>query len=180
MRLGPRLSGPRSLLGAALLGQLAQANDLLASGQVAAAAPVFAELARAAEAAGMPQRAAHLHVQAARSLIQQGDAPHALAHARAALGLFDVLGLTTKANAMRARIIQELQARGFHAEAAQLAQPPSAQDAGWAADEVEAPRGRLPARCASCGAAVRSDEVEWIDAVSAECPYCGSTVQVEA
>jgi hypothetical protein len=30
-----------------------------------------------------------------------------------------------------------------------------------------------------CGAAVRSDEVDWIDAVTAACAYCGSPVRTE-
>jgi hypothetical protein len=167
MRLG-------RLLGAALLTQLVQANDLLASGQFTAAAPILAELARAAEAAGMPQRAAYLHAQAAHSLIQMGNATEALAHTRAALNLFAGVGLADKANATRVRIAQELQARGFHAEAGQLEQE---MPAAAAAEAAEPPRGRLPAKCSSCGAAVRSDEVEWIDAHSAECAYCGSTIQ---
>lgn len=37
-------------------------------------------------------------------------------------------------------------------------------------------RGRLPGRCPQCGAPLRSDQVEWVDAQSAECPYCGGVV----
>ena len=33
--------------------------------------------------------------------------------------------------------------------------------------------------CPSCGAAVRPDEVEWLDYVTAECAYCGSPVRGE-
>ena len=38
---------------------------------------------------------------------------------------------------------------------------------------------RLPSNCPHCGAAARSDEVDWIDAQSAECNYCGGVIQTE-
>jgi len=41
-------------------------------------------------------------------------------------------------------------------------------------------RGHLPPACPQCGAPLRSDEVEWIDARSVECVYCGSVVRTEA
>jgi hypothetical protein len=42
-----------------------------------------------------------------------------------------------------------------------------------------AARGRLPAHCPDCGAPARSDAVEWIDATSAECAYCGGIIKTE-
>ncbi len=36
----------------------------------------------------------------------------------------------------------------------------------------------LPTHCPSCGAALRPDEVEWLDAATAACAYCGSPVAV--
>jgi hypothetical protein len=39
------------------------------------------------------------------------------------------------------------------------------------------PRPKLPSTCPKCGAPVRSDEIEWIDDRSAECIYCGTTLQ---
>jgi len=42
------------------------------------------------------------------------------------------------------------------------------------------PAARLPGKCPQCGGPLRSDEVDWIDAQSAECPYCGSVVQAES
>jgi hypothetical protein len=40
-------------------------------------------------------------------------------------------------------------------------------------------RPLLPTHCPACGAAVRPDEVEWLDDVTAECAYCGSPVREE-
>ena len=37
----------------------------------------------------------------------------------------------------------------------------------------------LPARCGQCGALIRTDEIEWIDAQTAECAYCGSPIRPE-
>ncbi len=37
----------------------------------------------------------------------------------------------------------------------------------------------LPTRCPGCGGAVRADEVEWLDEVTAECAWCGSAIRAE-
>ena len=43
------------------------------------------------------------------------------------------------------------------------------------AEDPDAPtRGTLPSRCAGCGAPLLPDEVEWHDAYTAECVYCGT------
>ena len=49
------------------------------------------------------------------------------------------------------------------------------EDFPRASTAAEAPP-RLPAECPNCAGPVRSDEVEWIDAVSAACTYCGSVL----
>ena len=38
--------------------------------------------------------------------------------------------------------------------------------------------GTLPAKCDGCGAPVIPDEVEWHDARTAECLYCGTVLKV--
>ena len=35
----------------------------------------------------------------------------------------------------------------------------------------------LPTKCPSCGAAVRSNEVKWLDDITAECNYCKSPIR---
>jgi Zn finger protein HypA/HybF involved in hydrogenase expression len=44
---------------------------------------------------------------------------------------------------------------------------------------AEKPKPILPTNCPGCGGPIRSDEVEWADEVTAECPYCGSAVRAE-
>ena len=37
----------------------------------------------------------------------------------------------------------------------------------------------LPSTCPQCGGVLRSDEAKWIDAESAMCPWCGSTIKAD-
>ena len=186
MRVGPRLFGTGSLLGAALLGILGDAHRLFESGQPAEAAPLFARLAQEAEAQGRARLAANLHLQAARSLMAVGRGPEALAHASAGLNIFIRLGMIPRARRAYRTFTRELLDRGMAAEASQLEHDLQAQTGPLEVGDMEDagaqptwPRGRLPARCPHCGGAVRSDEVEWIDEHSAECDYCGSVVHTE-
>jgi hypothetical protein len=80
------------------------------------------------------------------------------------------------------RVISELNERGLKNEASEIETflnrllPP-----GSPLDPPNTPSKRpvLPAHCPSCGAAVRPEEVEWLDEVTAECEYCGSPVRAE-
>lgn len=181
MQFGPPLFGPRSALGVALLPLLIEAHRLFAAGQPAEAARLFAQLAEKAETDGNLQRAAHMHLEAARSLLMVNDGQAAGAHVRAALQLFLQIGNIVQAEAVYQRTVQELRARGMKAEADALAHD-LRSEFGEAAP-APAPgftpspaRGRLPAQCPQCGGPVRGDEVEWIDDHSAECLYCGSVI----
>ena len=40
-------------------------------------------------------------------------------------------------------------------------------------------RGKLPAKCSSCGGPLKPDEVSWAGPDTAECPYCGGLVKAE-
>jgi len=43
----------------------------------------------------------------------------------------------------------------------------------------EKSRPALPTHCPACGAALKPNDVEWLDDVTAECEYCGSPVRGE-
>jgi hypothetical protein len=43
--------------------------------------------------------------------------------------------------------------------------------------QAEPARPRLPTRCPSCGAPLRSDDVEWTDSTTADCGFCGTPVR---
>lgn len=188
LRRGPPLAGPRRAgrrVAAALLAQLDHAHRLLAEGHPAEAAPLFAELAQAAQSHTMPQRAAHLHLQAAQCYFQARDSATGLSQARAGLQTFSNAGMLEKARHAYARLLAGLRANNQTVEAEILQKEFGAQlglvttQAPIEAESEAQPRGRLPAKCSSCNGPIRSDEVDWIDEHSAECPYCGSTLQTQ-
>jgi hypothetical protein len=39
------------------------------------------------------------------------------------------------------------------------------------------PRGSLPTSCPKCGAPLHGNEANWIDAKTAECAYCGTSIR---
>jgi hypothetical protein len=177
----PRLYGPTRALAGESMRRLDEAQRLFAEGQVATAADIFGELARAAEAARFPKRAAQWHVQAARYYAAAGNAPTALGHARAALGLFAGAGNPAFAFRPFARLIAELRAQGLMAEADTIQGEAQARLGAAPADlqPAPAPDRRLPPECPNCGGAVRSDQVDWIDDHSAACVFCGSVIPAE-
>jgi hypothetical protein len=78
------------------------------------------------------------------------------------------------------RVLSELESRGLKAEAAEITAWLSSIAPGITEADTEPPsakRPQLPTHCPSCGAAVRPDEVEWLDEVTAECAYCGSPIR---
>jgi hypothetical protein len=79
------------------------------------------------------------------------------------------------------RAIDELQTRGLNAEADEIAALLGANTPAVDLVEKEAPapmkKPVLPTHCPSCGAAVRPNEVEWLDEATAECAYCGSPLR---
>jgi hypothetical protein len=173
--------GPRNPLRAAALQMLAEANRLAVS-DPAAAAPLYAQLAHGAETLGRPRQAVHLHFEAAGCLARLGHGAEALQRARAALALIPHVDAFAASEHAYDRVINHLRAQHLNPEA-DLLEREARQRFGAAADvETEAPAaeapapGRLPTQCPQCGGAARSDEVEWIDAYSAECAYCGSVI----
>ncbi len=154
---------------------VARANQLLANGNAAEAAQIFARLAQEAESRGRPKLAANGHAQAAHAFAHARDEANTLAHARIALNWFLQLQMLGRAANFFGAITQALRATGMKA-AAELQK--EFGDRVASAPTI-APRGRLPGKCPQCAAPVRSDEVDWIDNDSAECNYCGSVMQTE-
>ncbi len=157
---------------------LRQAEAQMQQGNFAQAAEIFARLAEAAEAHGVP-RAPQLHLRAAQAWLKAGDLSQAETHLWR--------GLEMLANAERwrplaqvgQRVVRELETAGQAALAARV------ED--WlrntlpADAPLTAPAGRpaLPTHCPACGGPVRPDEVEWLDGQTAECAFCGSPIRAE-
>ncbi len=166
---------------------LARANGLMADGQFTEAANIFGQLADKAQELDRPIRAAGLMVQAARAHLAAGDAGAAVKRGRQALLLFIHSGRVGRVPHLLARMTENLHNKGHHAEADELerAVEEGLGEMGLSLEEVtrrvtaERPerRGTLPTQCAGCGAPLVPDEIEWHDARTAECPYCGTVVK---
>jgi hypothetical protein len=148
-------------------------------GQYEQAYPILKRLAEGAAKHGMPVRAATLYLRAARARLQVGSAKDAVALAHRAIQLLASAGQEERVRALLARMIQELETRGHHDQAVTL----RAQVATLLGDSKPAipssRRGALPTKCPACNGPVRADEVTWIDDRSAQCIYCGSSIQSE-
>ncbi|HLE26921.1 MAG TPA: hypothetical protein VI793_02305 [Anaerolineales bacterium] len=188
LRWGPRLFGAGGALGIGPRRKLIEAHRLSAEGQPALAASLYAELAGIAQSLDMPGRAAHMHLQAARSFAAINNGEAALEEGLAALNVLIGAGMAERAALRLPRLVQDMRGWGLSAEAETLERAIQSRlgmsEVGFA--EVSAPpspsdrpHGPLPAKCPGCGGPVRGDEVEWIDAHSAECAYCGSVLQTE-
>ncbi|TET54760.1 MAG: hypothetical protein E3J64_01385 [Anaerolineales bacterium] len=159
-----------------------RANRLVADGQYAEAAGIFEQLANRAEKGNMPIRAAQLSLQATRAHLGAGDVGAAAARAKRALRLLAQGGRPGRIPAVLDRITEALRDKGYNAEADQLEQDAaqvleeiglSLEEARRQTPRVPERRGTLPAGCGGCGAPLVPDDVEWHDAQTAQCPYCG-------
>ncbi|MFN8412711.1 MAG: hypothetical protein U0Z26_10020 [Anaerolineales bacterium] len=162
---------------------LRRANNLLMTGQFAEAAEAFEQLANGALARQGP-RAPVFFLQAGRARILNGQSSMGIEHLKHGLKLFADRGDLHRVHHAGNRIITELNERGLSNEVKQIQDflitllPKSFN----ALPEENVPQGKpvhLPTHCPSCGAALKPDEVEWLDEVTAECEYCGSPVRGE-
>jgi hypothetical protein len=89
-------------------------------------------------------------------------------------------GRMVRLRRVRRRLVSELREHRLEKEAADVetwSLSSKATESETEPQETQAKRPLLPTHCPSCGAAVRPDEVEWLDEVTAECAYCGSPVR---
>jgi hypothetical protein len=161
---------------------LQRANQLMAAGNYAESAGIFEQFANGALARNGP-RAPWFLLQAGQARILAGQAAEGVAHIQQGLSLFAKRGQFQKLQYTGMRFVTELKARGMTAEAQQIEQTLKATlPAGFVPGSgpgAEKPRPVLPTTCPNCGGTVRSDEVEWVDELTAECPYCGSSVRAQ-
>ncbi|MCE9645293.1 MAG: hypothetical protein K8S20_04775 [Chloroflexi bacterium] len=158
---------------------LQRANQMLAAGDYANAALAFKDLAQRAEEL-FPQRAPFLYLEAGRAAILCGETAPGVAHLRRGLTLLASQGRIHRMQVLGRRAVDELQGRGLTAEAQEISALLSGNLPQQSEEVEEAPAAKpplLPTHCPSCGAAVRSNEVEWLDEVTAECDYCGSPIR---
>ena len=162
---------------------LAHANKLMADGQFAEAAEIFSRLSEEAKERGMLVRAADLALQASRARLAADDVKAAVEQAKEALRLFVRGGRAGRVPPVLSKMTATLREKGYDAQADELEQEAERllEEMGLSLDEAKQripqmpeKRGALPAQCNGCGAPLVPDEVEWHDAHTAECPYCGT------
>jgi hypothetical protein len=157
-------------------------------GKFGEAAGIFERLARAANERGLLVRAAELTLQAFRARFSAGEVEAAVDRGKEGLRLLVRGGRVGRVPTVLARITAALRDGGYDAQADELEQEVaqalgqvglSLDDAKARAHRVPERRGTLPARCSGCGAPLVPDEVQWYDARTAECPYCGTVVKAD-
>jgi hypothetical protein len=155
-----------------------QANQLIAAGDYQGAADAFKELAQRAESR-FPQRAPFLYMAAGNAAILSGQAKIGVAHFKHGLTLFASQGRIHRMRNFGRRAIDELNALNLTAEADEIANLLSGNMPKEISEErpTVPRRPTLPTHCPSCGAAVRPNEIDWLDEVTAECDYCGSPMR---
>ncbi len=168
----------RGFQGPAVPPLLQRAHRMMAAGDYADAAAAFHDLARKAEDR-FPERAPMLHLEAGRASVLAGQAKQGVFHFRSGLTLLATQQRFQRLQTIGSRIVDELRERGLTTEAEEISQLLKNNLPGGVEAELPAPqkRGTLPTHCSSCGAAVRPNEVDWLDDVTAECDYCGSPVR---
>lgn len=159
---------------------LQRANQLMANEKYEEAAIAFKELAQRAEE-HFPQRAPFLYMEAGHAAILSGGTKIGIANMWRGLTLLASQERFHRMWTFGQRAVDELRALKLNAQAEEISvlinsnlprEVPTTPIANTK-------RPTLPTHCPSCGAAIRSGDVEWIDKVTVECDYCGSPVRAE-
>ena len=177
-RLRPRWfrGGPIRPLAAPVIRRLRRAHGLVTQGAYSEGAAELELIAEEAAARGIP-RGAVLMVEAGLAWILAGEVARGLPLAERGLGWMIEGEAGARLAMLRDRVAATLRQAGHPAEAERIEQ--TFASGGSALSAPPAQRD-LPALCPQCGGTVRPDEVEWIDATSAVCDYCGSVLKSTA
>jgi hypothetical protein len=158
----------------------------MAEGQFTEAASIYERLCVEGEERGFVARAADFALQAARARFAAGDVDAALVHAEEGLHLLARGGRPGRIPRALSKMTDRLREKGYDIQADELMRKAERMlsEVGLSLEEVRrrAPRvleerGTLPAKCSGCAAPVVPDEVEWHDAQTAECLYCGTVLK---
>ena len=160
---------------------LQEANLAFDKGKFGRAAELFEQIAQGADARGGP-RAPLFHLQAGRARIYAGQPSLGMPSLKRGLELLAGRKQFARLHQAGQRMIAELNERGLTTEAAEIGRFLNSTLPAMPTMEglsIPAKRPVLPTHCPQCGAALRPDEVEWLDESTAECAYCGSPVREE-
>ncbi len=156
---------------------LQKANRLMSTGDFNGAAGAFEELANRAEGRGGP-RAPFFYLQAGRARILAGQKDAGVKHLRHGLNIFAQRTQFQRLFNTGNYVIAELNGRGMIQEASEISSwLKETLPAGYALPKPAGIKPILPTHCPGCGAPVHPDEVDWTDAITAECAYCGNPIR---
>jgi hypothetical protein len=155
---------------------LQEANFAFDKGEYGRAGELFERIAETAAARNGP-RAPIYFLQAGRARILAGQTSLGMPSLKRGLELLSQRQQFARLQSAGARVIAELKAQGLNKEAAEIESWRRSVLPSGDSFEPSVIRPSLPTHCPSCGAAVRPDEVEWLDEVTAECAYCGSPIR---
>lgn len=177
---------PGRPLASKLRGILVRANQLMAEGRFTEAAAIYERLCAEGKERGFVARAADFALQAARAYFAAGDIDAALVKAKEGLRLLARGGRPDRIPRVLSKIVAKLREKGYNTQADGLEREAerilgevglSLEEAEQQAPQMPEKRGTLPAKCGGCAAPVVPDEVEWHDAQTAECLYCGTILK---
>lgn len=158
---------------------LQAANALMQRGQYDQAAEIFEKLADEAAARQHP-RAGTLYLRTAQAFLAGQHPQEAVAHARRGLDLLAQAQRWQLVHRHGQRAVAALRQHNYTKEADEMqAYLRDLLPTDFQAARQPAQTGVLPAQCSGCGAPVNPREVEWLDARTAECPYCGAILHTE-
>ncbi len=158
---------------------LRQANALARQGRHAEALILLERLLARPGAAAHPRTPA-LKLQAGRAAILAGQTETGLGYLRAGLQEMAARGQWAALERHIPRVTEGLEQAGMAAAAAEMeAWARALFPAEVSAVSHPTPAGQLPTHCVGCGAPVNPRETEWLDARTAECPYCGTPLHAE-
>ena len=161
---------------------LQEANYAFAKGEYGRAGELFERIAEGADARGGP-RAPLFHLQAGRSRIYAKQTKLGMPSLKRGLELLAERKQFQRLQDAGQRVIAELNERGLTSEVTDieiLLKTWLPSKATFEANPSPAKKPILPTHCPSCGAAVKPDEVVWLDEITAECGYCGSPIREES
>jgi hypothetical protein len=152
---------------------LQEANMAFEKGEYGRAAERYEKIARTADDRGGPH-APLLHLQAGRARAFAGQASLGIPFIRRGLQLLAEREQFSRLQNIGLRTITELKERGLEDEATNIDILLGTLLPKSLSVEASEKRPALPTHCPACGVPLRSDEVEWLDQITAECGYCGS------
>ena len=160
---------------------LQEANFAFSKGEYGRAGELFERIAEGADARSGP-RAPLFHLQAGRSRLFAGQAKLAMPSLKRGLEILAERKKFQRLQNAGMRVIADLNERGLQSEVTDIEILLKTLLPSMSTFETKASPTKktiLPTHCPSCGAAVKPDEVEWLDEITAECGYCGSPIREE-